>query len=107
MSVMGCGKHGLAALCLVCRHLVDGESTEWLPVPSPNQEMYDWLCPECVRAGRACLTPTDLVVSCVHCVRDLQAQATRVCEVDAEHLEYLCERGFVQRNPDERGVGTP
>jgi hypothetical protein len=59
----------MAPAVIVCRHLLDGTSREWVEiVPDDHQEVSDWICRDC--AERFPDIPVeDLRSVCMHCCR--------------------------------------
>jgi hypothetical protein len=82
IDLIKCGNHSFSPWSIVCIHLMNGESKEWIPVESTNLEVdFDWLCPKCidnyftpVQELDDSETPdlTDLRPVCMHCVRHLR-----------------------------------
>jgi hypothetical protein len=76
INLIQCGDDGWAPWSVVCIHLLNGSSREWVPLDSTNPEVdHDWLCPECVKkhdAGDHNLNEMRAV--CIHCVRKVRAK---------------------------------
>jgi hypothetical protein len=83
-----CGDHKLAPWSVVCVHLVEGTSKDWVPVHIEPQDRShpdvenDWLCRECACLGEPPVQ--NLKAICIHCVRELQARAGYQTEGDTE-----------------------
>jgi len=60
---------------------MEGQSSEWWPMPGPAPGVNDWLCPECI-SELATLSIEDLRTVCIHCVQKLQQSATHVVAND-------------------------
>jgi hypothetical protein len=55
---------------IVCRHLLDGKSNEWIQLPQPDGgETYDYLCRECFEKEPGSQDMDDLAACCFHCTR--------------------------------------
>ena len=71
-NLIMCGDHKMAPWSIVCVHLVDGSSREWMPIDSTFPEVdFDWVCPDCYST----ITEPDisrLKAICIHCVRYLR-----------------------------------
>jgi hypothetical protein len=70
-ALLRCAKDGWAPWGLVCRHLIDGTATEWIPVPPTDfvDTSNDWLCLACWRKGPDDLRLEDVMSLCIHCIR--------------------------------------
>lgn len=69
-QLIQCGGHGWAPWSIVCVHLVEGTSREWVAVPSDFDEVdYDWFCPACDPENPDI---EQLKAICIHCVRKLR-----------------------------------
>src|SRR5262245_52474406 len=80
-----CGDHGKAPGSLVCIHLVDGTSHDWYGVPTGDAVTdgeLDWLCGDCIRIEPAQQNMDHFVVTCLHCVHELQEGATLIMRPD-------------------------
>ena len=45
---VGCHQHKLASVQIICVHLFNGESNEWIPVLNHEEDTEDdWICPKC------------------------------------------------------------
>ena len=84
INLIQCGDHNWAPWSIVCIHLVNKESTEWIPIESNNPEVdYDWICPACDEFQQQYITEetsTDEVIkdlrpACIHCVRQLRKES--------------------------------
>jgi hypothetical protein len=62
----------MAPMIIVCRHLLDGTSKEWVELPDPDEECSDFLCPECFERGPDRLTTEELAAVCMHCARRMR-----------------------------------
>ena len=79
-----CADDGLVPWAIVCRHLLDGLSREWIPVPVEDGRPVanDRLCPACYRghylgydrAKDPAAAAADLATVCVHCVGEMLAE---------------------------------
>jgi hypothetical protein len=74
MELVRCRDGGMAPGVIVCRHLAEGASREWIEIPTPLGESNDYLCPECFEKGPEGLTEDDLVLICLHCAREMRGQ---------------------------------
>ena len=72
MNMVHCGKDGMSPAVLTCRHIADGSASAFMRIPSPRDgdEMDDYLCLDCIDKGPEALTPDDLAVVCVVCLRE-------------------------------------
>lgn len=76
VNLIECGNHQFAPWHIICRHLMSGQSREWLTLPSNNPELdYDYLCPECmIEHEQGSHDISNLAAVCMHCVKDLRTQ---------------------------------
>ncbi len=78
IHLIQCGDHGYAPWSIVCVHLMEGESKEWLPIDSDNPEVdYDWCCPDCTPLQNEELNEEHLDklrAVCINCVRKLRIE---------------------------------
>jgi hypothetical protein len=70
-------KHGKRRWSIVCMHLLDGSSMEWIPIPQLNsrRKLNDWVCPECDRQFEKMMQAGDiskLRPICVDCVETIR-----------------------------------
>jgi hypothetical protein len=68
-------------------HLLDGSSTDWIPLKTPDGLGTDWLCPECDRNWEKIVTEHNLESLrpvCVDCVREIRCVFDRNYEGDHE-----------------------
>ena len=77
--VIKCGDHQFAPYSFLCRHLVDGQRSDWNKVelgPDDKREVEgDWLCGDCYEDHLVNVDdPNNIVPICLHCVRELQAR---------------------------------
>jgi hypothetical protein len=75
-KLIQCGDHKDAAWGLICVHLANQTSTDWVRVPQEPGEDFqnDFLCPACIKAFPN-LSPKDLQAVCIHCIRRLRQEA--------------------------------
>ena len=76
-NLIRCGDHSWAPWSIVCVHLMNGTSRDWLPINSNHPEVdYDWVCPDCEpMLEKEKLSEEDMVklaCVCIHCVRYLR-----------------------------------
>jgi hypothetical protein len=69
MPLVQCSDGKMAPGCVVCRHLADGLSSEWIEIPMEGEEVSDYLCPECIEKGPEGIPESDLRSFCMHCAR--------------------------------------
>jgi hypothetical protein len=74
-KLIQCGDHKMAPWSVVCIHLLDGISEEWLRQPGEDGDQDDWLCPSCAAKGAEQVPVEELKAVCIHCVRELQARS--------------------------------
>lgn len=77
-DLIQCGGHGLVPWHIVCNHLIEGTSNDWVLVPLADDDGRDvegdYLCPECDKEHmRDELDIAKLQAVCMHCVRRLRA----------------------------------
>ena len=77
MELIKCGDHDHAPAAVICVHLATGKSKEWCRVTVPDQEVDDWLCPECFSRIEM-LGADDLRGVCIHCIDKLRADGEEV-----------------------------
>jgi hypothetical protein len=69
-------KHGWRPWSIVCVHLLDANSMEWIPLPQDQGSKYnDWLCPECYRNWEKIVKDhnlEDIRPICVDCVETIR-----------------------------------
>jgi hypothetical protein len=75
-KLIKCSDGMYAPTVVVCRHLFDGESNSWNPVSGEGEEVFDWLCPECLAKFPADVDVDDLKAVCMHCARQMREDAT-------------------------------
>lgn len=70
-QLIQCGDHSWAPWSIVCVHLMEGTSHEWIPIPSDFPEVdFDWACPACNPNDPETVFNLDnLRPVCIHCVR--------------------------------------
>lgn len=74
-NLIQCGDHKMAPWSVVCIHLIQSESNEWIPIESTSPEVdYDWTCPECVPEPNKEINIENLRPVCIHCVRKLRKE---------------------------------
>ena len=75
-ELIQCDNHKNAPTGLICIHLADHTSTEWVRVPQePGGEFEnDFLCPACLQNFPK-LRLADLRALCIHCIRKLRQEA--------------------------------
>lgn len=75
-DLIRCGGHGFAPWHIVCVHLVEGTSKDWVAIPlrpDDGREVdSDWLCPDCADEYDAGINIDKLKPVCMHCVRKLR-----------------------------------
>lgn len=68
-------KHGWRPWSIVCVHLLNASSMEWIPLPQNDSEDNDWLCPACL-ANWEKITKEhrldDIRAICVDCVGEIR-----------------------------------
>lgn len=75
INLIQCGDHQLAPWSIVCEHLMNGASREWMSMPSNNPEVdYDWVCPDCIPTEENPPNIDNLRAICIHCVRHLRSK---------------------------------
>jgi hypothetical protein len=74
LKITPCSLHAGASWSVVCIHLAEGASHEWVRVDSTDGNEDDWVCPECLAKGVDHLPIEDLRLVCVLCVRELHAR---------------------------------
>lgn len=76
IDLIQCGDHSYAPWHVICVHLMEGQSREWLTLNSNNPELdYDYLCPDCMELHEQGKDDLDkLRCACMHCVRDIRKQ---------------------------------
>lgn len=64
----------MAPWSIVCVHLANGTSREWIPLESSSPETnFDWVCPDCIPDPQAeTVNLKNLMPVCIHCVRHLR-----------------------------------
>lgn len=68
-----CGDHKQAPWAVVCVHLLEGTSREWISIRSTHPEVeFDWACPKCLPKEDVSLVFDDLRPICIHCVQRLR-----------------------------------
>jgi hypothetical protein len=63
------GKHSglpLSTLSIVCVHLLNADSMEWMPVDWGDS--MDWLCPECIKDFPSKIKLEEVSLHCIKCV---------------------------------------
>jgi hypothetical protein len=81
-----CPVHKIVPGVRVCVHLMNGSSTTWWSPGQVNaarhagqdvatERHFDWICPACA-VRFPYLDPDDLDTLCIHCMRELRADAT-------------------------------
>jgi hypothetical protein len=72
-----CSNDGWAPWAIVCTHLMDGESREWVPIDLSEDDKReidsDWLCPECAEKLHE-ENIDNLRPVCIHCLRKIRKQ---------------------------------
>ena len=83
-ELIECQDHKFAPWAIVCVHLMDGTSREWVALPNEHgsaEVEYDWLCPECDLEQQAIFEEqrphteeemNHLKCVCIHCIRTLR-----------------------------------
>ena len=76
-QLIQCADHKYAPWGLICVHLSDHTSTEWVRVPQePGEEFEnDWLCPACIKKFPN-LSINDLRAVCIHCIQKLREESS-------------------------------
>lgn len=82
--LIDCGNHnsyGKSPWSVVCVHLIEGTSREWIPIESIIPEVdFDWICPKCLELcdDEDGLNPgnnlENLRPVCIHCVRTMRKE---------------------------------
>jgi hypothetical protein len=71
-NLIRCADGRWAPACILCVHLCDGQSDQWVQLPQPDGgEVFDYLCPECFEKGPDALELDDLRSCCFHCANRL------------------------------------
>jgi len=73
-NLIECGDHQWSPWSIVCVHLMEQTSKDWVPIDSNFPEVdHDWVCPEC---EKKMMEPEidDLRCICIHCVRILRRE---------------------------------
>jgi hypothetical protein len=101
-KLIRCGDHGFLPWGIVCVHVVEGTATEVVAVPREdgNETEYDWLCRQCYEHLDEEDDDEDLLVACIHCLREF-IEPYRVNMDDLEPYRHYTRRPA--RNDD----GTP
>ena len=77
-QLIQCGDHSWAPWSVICVHLMEGDSKEWMAMPSVHPEVdHDFICPACHEQGGEVgweAMMDKLKAVCIHCVRKLQAE---------------------------------
>ena len=70
--LISCGDHKLAPWSIVCVHLMNQMSKDWVPIKSNHPEVdFDWVCTECAKT----ISNPDienLRCVCIHCTQQLR-----------------------------------
>lgn len=91
-KLIKCGDHKCAPFGLICTHLAEGKSTNWISVT--ELDLYaerteienDWVCPECA-AKWPNLRIAEVRLVCIHCIRKQRQQVLR----DGQHRHSALE----------------
>ena len=75
-DLIQCADHKWAPWSIVCKHLVEGTSDDWRPIPSSSLEVdFDWMCPACESDHERDQDDVEnLRAICIHCVRKLRGE---------------------------------
>jgi hypothetical protein len=68
-------KHGKLPWRIVCVHLINGSSTEWIPIVYSDSDFNDWACPECEKQWDEFMEKTKLdyvAPVCIRCIDDIR-----------------------------------
>jgi len=72
-----CGKHKKRKWAIVCIHLASGSSRKWIPSPTDNPRISDWMCPRCAPNLIRMLAGRDfknIRPVCIMCIQKLRAK---------------------------------
>jgi len=73
-NLIRCSDGRMAPASIICRHLLNGESSEWVELPQPDGgEVFDYMCGDCIRKGPP-PDADDLLACCFHCTRRMMAE---------------------------------
>lgn len=91
-ELVKCGDHGLAPSGVICKHLHKKTSVQWLPVKFFTEAgENDWICPKCfcddVLGGNVDMK--DLVVLCIHCLREVRGDGRHAFDPEIETYDYI------------------
>jgi hypothetical protein len=69
-------KHGWRPWSIVCVHLLNGSSTDWIPIPQNRKgDSFDWICPKCDKRWEEMVEKfniDDVRPVCIDCVADIR-----------------------------------
>lgn len=81
-----CGKHGeKRRWSIVCIHLLKADSKTWIPIPTQDADLNDWVCPKCDERWNEFMKTgniDDLRPICVNCV---------------DQIRFLMDRNYKQK----------